>query len=296
MSVMLIGIYHSDAQMRRDFASKRHLRMHSDELEQQQQVRRRHAAMVPVPRSTSVSAAVPTHARRVASFSQATEAEREAMIRQLAEAKQSAAFERALIPLQELTMNELLGQGSFGEVRSGVHRGTPVAIKKLHRSKLTEVHLRRFKEELELQIALRHPNIVTLIGGSWELDSATVCLVLELCARGTLWQVLRGQERTALRWSSHKLPLLRDVARGMAYLHSQRVTPPPLPSASRLLPPTAEHSPATDAHPCARAPMRWNSLRSSIATSSPTTCSSTRRTSRSSATLGARDSRTTRRR
>ena len=47
MPIMLIGIYHSDAQMRRDFASKRHLRIHSDELEQQQQVCRRHPAMVP---------------------------------------------------------------------------------------------------------------------------------------------------------------------------------------------------------------------------------------------------------
>ena len=120
-------------------------------------------------------------------------------------------------------MNEILGQGSFGEVRSGMHRGTPVAIKKLHRSKLTEAHLQRFKEELELQIGLRHPNIVTLIGGSWQLDSATVCLILELCAKGTLWQVLRGKDRKSLRWGSHKLPLLRDVARGMAYLHSQSI-------------------------------------------------------------------------
>ena len=52
------------------------------------------------------------------------------------------------------------------------------------RCNLTQAHLAAFKAEAEL--FERHPTIVQLLGGAWSLGSAEVCLVLELCAGGTL--------------------------------------------------------------------------------------------------------------
>ena len=90
---------------------------------------------------------------------------------------------RARIDPSELQLGELLGSGSFGEVRRAVWHGTPVAVKRLHRSKINAKDLHRFRRECQLQLGLRHPNIVQLVGGAWTLDDARVMVVLELCER-----------------------------------------------------------------------------------------------------------------
>ena len=68
--------------------------------------------------------------------------------------------------------------------------GTPVAVKKLHREKLTEANLRAFRAEFELQLSLRHPNIVQVLGGCWNLEDVNVCIVFEVCERGSLRDLL----------------------------------------------------------------------------------------------------------
>ena len=45
-----------------------------------------------------------------------------------------------------------------------------------------------------------------MLGGSWDVNDANVCLVLELCARGTLTDVLEKPEEP-LTWLDHKLPI-----------------------------------------------------------------------------------------
>ena len=62
-----------------------------------------------------------------------------------------------------------------------------------------------------------------LIGGSWSLEDVNVCVVLELCERGSLEVCLTTEPtRSTLLWSKHKLPMATGIARAMAYLHSQR--------------------------------------------------------------------------
>ena len=68
----------------------------------------------------------------------------------------------------------------------------------------------------ELLQQLRHPNVVGFVGGSWELDSGGMCLVLELCEKGTLTAVLEAG--ATLSWAKHKLQMATGVARAMAHL------------------------------------------------------------------------------
>ena len=85
--------------------------------------------------------------------------------------------------------------------------------------------LRAFKNECVLHLSLRHPNIVSLLGVCFEVETAEVLAVLEYCSRGTLEGML-DDPPARLTWALHKLPIAAGVACGMAYLHSQ--TPPVL--------------------------------------------------------------------
>ena len=62
--------------------------------------------------------------------------------------------------------------------------------------------------------------IVQLIGGSWDVDSGEMCLVLELCSRGSLDALLTAHD-VELRWAEERMPIAAGIARAMAYLHGQ---------------------------------------------------------------------------
>jgi serine/threonine protein kinase len=115
---------------------------------------------------------------------------------------------------RKLELKELLGRGSYAEVRRAIYRGTPVAVKLLK-----DPDMKRFKEEILLMKDLRHPNIVQLLGPSWNLGQ--LMIVTELFYRGNLADVL-ADRNLRLTWKSPMYDMIRDVARGMAYLHSAR--------------------------------------------------------------------------
>ena len=136
----------------------------------------------------------------------------------------SDQMKQRMIDAAELKYHDegLLGAGAFGEVWQATLNDMPVAVKKLHRDKLDEGNLRAFRAEFELQLSLRHPNIVKVIGGSWNMEDVNVCAVLELCDKGTLQDILELEPtRSMLSWAKHKLPIAADIARAMAYLHGQ---------------------------------------------------------------------------
>ena len=131
------------------------------------------------------------------------------------------AVRRAQIAVSELIVGEVLGEGQFGEVRAATYRGTPVAVKTMHeRHSHVAKRAEAFRDEMQLLLGLRHPNIVQLVGGSWDLASGQMCLVLELC-RGSLEDLLLDTD-VPLGWMEELLPLATGIARGMAYLHAQK--------------------------------------------------------------------------
>ena len=113
---------------------------------------------------------------------------------------------------------EPIGSGHFADVFIADWSGTPCAVKRLRRSRLTEDGLVCFKKEIALHVTLRHPNIVALLGCAIQPEEGKVQAILELCSRGTLEQVLQDKR---LNWSAHKLPIAIGIARAMAYLHAQ---------------------------------------------------------------------------
>lgn len=82
----------------------------------------------------------------------------------------------------------------------------------------SEEYLELFKEECELCLSLRHPNIVQLIGGCWQLDSPDVLMVMERC-KCTLHDVLIATD-TPLPMEQ-RLLIMVGIARAMSYLHAQ---------------------------------------------------------------------------
>ena len=139
-----------------------------------------------------------------------------------------ATMKRLQIPPEAVTLSKQapIGSGYFADVFIADWSGTPCAVKRLRRSRLTEQGLKAFKEEISLHMSLRHPNIVALLGCSVQREVGKVQAILELCNRGTLEQILKMKRSATLSWSAHKLPIAVGIARAMAYLHAQ--SPPVL--------------------------------------------------------------------
>ena len=129
------------------------------------------------------------------------------------------ALKRVMVDLDHVAMQRALGSGNFADVCLADWNGTPCAVKRLRRSRLSASNLDAFKAECLLHLSLRHPNIVGLLGCALDPGRGEVCALLELCGRGTLEQLLDGEPK--LSWSAHKLPIATGIARAMAYLHSQ---------------------------------------------------------------------------
>ena len=127
---------------------------------------------------------------------------------------------RARIAMDELGIGKQIGRGAFGAIYAASYHGTPVAVKTMHEKHRAGRAAQAFRDEVLLLLELRHPNIVQLIGGSWDIELGQMCLVLELCPRGSLDAVLENT-LLPLTWQGELLPIATGVARGMAYLHAQ---------------------------------------------------------------------------
>ena len=113
--------------------------------------------------------------------------------------------------------DEVLGGGSFGIVRQGTFRGSPVAIKELYGVILSPHNRRLFEREMEILSRCRHSNIVQFMGAT--SDDQHPLLVTELLD-GNLRQLL--EERELIRGEIVSLAL--DVAQGLNFMH--RSQPP----------------------------------------------------------------------
>eukprot|EP00930_Biecheleria_cincta_P057642 TRINITY_DN43541_c0_g1_i1.p1 TRINITY_DN43541_c0_g1~~TRINITY_DN43541_c0_g1_i1.p1 ORF type:complete len:643 (+),score=153.31 TRINITY_DN43541_c0_g1_i1:24-1952(+) len=111
---------------------------------------------------------------------------------------------------------KILGEGSFGQVRSAVVVGTGAkrAVKSISKERCKEFQ-GALKAEIIITKMLDHPNVVKL----YEIfeDSTHLYLVMELCKSGHLMSYVRHR--------GEKLPeldaqiVVRQIMRGVAYLH-----------------------------------------------------------------------------
>jgi hypothetical protein len=125
---------------------------------------------------------------------------------------------RTTINVEEFTLEQQIGSGSFSEVYRGKWMGAPVAIK---RFLLIDVEAQRevlddFLKETTLMSSLHHPNIVIFFGASKKHPH--LYILTEFCERGSLYSILKNKN---IALSMRKtLNMAIDTARGMSYLHS----------------------------------------------------------------------------
>eukprot|EP01137_Pigoraptor_chileana_P000858 Opistho-2@37671 len=172
-----------------------------------------------------------------------------------------ADYAQTQLDYHEITFQERIGQGSFGEVYKARFRNTIVAVKVIrlrasqdNESKLSEVSAphtfnaldiipmrlslrpstdaqsleresREAREmlagEIDVMCRLRHPNLLLYMGATRQ---PKICIVTEFMEMGSVQQLLLTK-RIDLPWL-RRLGFLVDAARGVAYLHA--CTPPVL--------------------------------------------------------------------
>eukprot|EP00246_Nothoceros_aenigmaticus_P011252 TRINITY_DN2997_c0_g1_i2.p1 TRINITY_DN2997_c0_g1~~TRINITY_DN2997_c0_g1_i2.p1 ORF type:complete len:449 (+),score=57.07 TRINITY_DN2997_c0_g1_i2:63-1409(+) len=120
----------------------------------------------------------------------------------------------------DLRTSELIGKGSFGEIRKAQWRGTPVAVKKIIPALANDdLVVKDFRHEVDLLVRIRHPNCVQFLGAVTK--QKPLLLVTEYLSGGDLHRVLK--DRYPLK-TSEAINFALDIARGMAYLHSGQKT------------------------------------------------------------------------
>ncbi|KAK1433192.1 hypothetical protein QVD17_10100 [Tagetes erecta] len=132
------------------------------------------------------------------------------------------------ISIQSFTLEEiesaiqhyktLIGEGGFGSVYRGtLADGQEVAVKV--RSATSTQGTREFNNELTLLSAIRHENLVPLLGYCYENEQQI--LVYPFMSNGSLQDRLYGEasKRRALDWPT-RLSIALGSARGLSYLHT----------------------------------------------------------------------------
>ncbi|KAJ7205761.1 kinase-like domain-containing protein, partial [Mycena pura] len=122
----------------------------------------------------------------------------------------------ALTGLQKI--GQQVGAGGFGDIWKGLVRGQSVCVKimRLFRNNDIQAVLKEFGREALIWRQLCHPNLLPFFG-LYYLDNR-LCLVSPWMENGNILEFL-GREPA----NTDRLSLILDVARGLEYLHEQKV-------------------------------------------------------------------------
>jgi serine/threonine protein kinase len=163
------------------------------------------------PAASPIASAAPRGAAKIAALNDMVEQARR-------------ASKLKLIPWNELKMTEKLGEGTFGTVHACSFKATPCAVKQLREDKESSVQLLAdMLREHDAMMGLRHPNVVLMLGIATD-HVRRVGIVLELLEISLL-ELLHGtaEYKEFRTWHVSLLSIASDVAKGVAYLHSNNV-------------------------------------------------------------------------
>lgn len=130
-----------------------------------------------------------------------------------------------IINPQEIYLQRIIGEGTFGRVWSAKWRSASVAVKEFvfaqaavaGKSTMQQEIVEEIIGEAGMMAILRHPNVLQLFGCS--LTAQAIWIVSELCSLGSLRQIIDDHERVLT--VEMRLNLALQVAEGMMYLHNQ---------------------------------------------------------------------------
>lgn len=134
------------------------------------------------------------------------------------------------ISYSQLKFEKQLGKGGYGIVYQGVWRNTPVAIKQLMTDQFSTEATKEFQHEIQIMAKLRHLHVVQLYGVA--MDQSPYCIVMEYMSGGSLFKLL--QSSISLNWATRERIAL-DIAKGLSYLHDEKVLHRDLKSLNVLL-------------------------------------------------------------
>lgn len=123
--------------------------------------------------------------------------------------------DRWKIKQDDIKMEKILAGGSSCTVYKGKFRCTPVAIKVMRGTYMGKSLEKEFEREVKAMVTLRHPNLILFMGAC---QAPQMIIVSEFCAGGSLFTLLHESKNIVISWKQ-KLKMIKDVARGMLYLH-----------------------------------------------------------------------------
>lgn len=118
----------------------------------------------------------------------------------------------------EIQLGQKIGEGGFGTVYKGTWRGNECAVKILENEDMVDDEREMVKRELSLLGKLNSPYVVTYIG-STTVQGQKLALVMEYVKDGSLSGMLQNPDMD----DKFRCKLALDVAKGMAFLHSNNV-------------------------------------------------------------------------
>ena len=112
-----------------------------------------------------------------------------------------------------------IGRGAWGTVAKGKFQGRQVAVKWPHPAILDEHTVERLRREVKIMARVRHPNLLQFIGAVFDnqVPHQPPLIILELLNMNLR---MAYQRKRLLR--SSKIPIFRDVAYALHYLHEHQ--------------------------------------------------------------------------
>eukprot|EP00698_Gefionella_okellyi_P003005 TRINITY_DN12832_c0_g1_i1.p1 TRINITY_DN12832_c0_g1~~TRINITY_DN12832_c0_g1_i1.p1 ORF type:complete len:296 (+),score=45.90 TRINITY_DN12832_c0_g1_i1:81-968(+) len=120
------------------------------------------------------------------------------------------------INFAEVQQGSAVDEGHYSVVHQGVYRGHQVAVKLWKNQEMSRELLTLFGREVTNMSKLNHTNIVKYIGACTQPPH--VCLIMEYIDGCTLFDLIHNKD-FRYDWKL-VIKLARDVAAGMAYLHT----------------------------------------------------------------------------
>ncbi|MCO8120516.1 serine/threonine protein kinase [Stieleria sp. TO1_6] len=125
--------------------------------------------------------------------------------------------------LSDYELGEILGVGTVGTIYLATEKenGRTVALKKLHPRVCQNTLIRaRFKREMTILERLRHPNIVSYLGGGRADDDQSLFYVMEVVSGGTVDDLLNYSG--PLHWTA-VVEITRQVCSALQFAHNHGI-------------------------------------------------------------------------
>jgi len=125
------------------------------------------------------------------------------------------------IPDEKVTCREMIGRGAFGTVYRAEYFGL-VAVKQLNVSSSCDNGrlVASFKNEAELLMKARHPNVLNFVG---VICKPAFAIVTEWCSGMSLYRRIHVSESPLELSPEVVVSIATQMSRGMEYLHSKSV-------------------------------------------------------------------------